>query len=94
MEILKYTEENLETIAKEKHQPIEEVRSDFEESIRLGLDIYSIKNFISFGSTKVNKDVYFVISKTIDDWYKEDEPQTPKKYTKVSLRHKKMSVHR
>ena len=58
------------------------------------MKIYSVKNFISFGTTKLMKDVYFVSDEIIEEWYEEDTPQKPKQYTKVSLKHKKMPVYR
>lgn len=86
MEILKYEGKNLETISRVVGQPLSEVREDLDTASRLGLEIYSVRNYISFNTLEVLPKAYHVDSKVIDEWYEITGPPNENGYIPVQVK--------
>lgn len=89
MKILKYAPGNLEEIARVNVQSIEEVEATLAEANRVRLQIYSVVDFVHFGSLKKNDAVTYLSSEIINEHYRKTEPERAGHYTSVEVKYRR-----
>lgn len=68
MRVLKYTEETLETIARETNTDISDVRKVYQDSNRLGLVTYSVIDMIAWGTLRPLPKATYITSEVLEHY--------------------------
>lgn len=89
MKILKYSPGNLETIARETGKPLDEIKAAYDTSVVLRLPIYSVIDFVYFGSLFRSADVTYVAAEIINEHYRRTESERAGHYTSVEVKYRR-----